>query len=296
MGFTAIGGMALFSGIAGAIGTFATGVVVSAVVGAAVGGIASAVMGGDIGKGMLFGAIGGVVTGGIAGGQISSLFTGAAPTGTAGTGMTYGGQGTIASIGGSSPTTAVATTTTGSGAESGSFVKDMALAMAPEAVKAVGAGMLAGADKKGQATPQKQTAVRSGGGGGGGSSGPSLADQLALMEAEDKGKMARLIKEGEIGDRQIGLKSEAAIKEMSKDYALAKDKSAFEFGQEWDKQKATAAGAAASEYQTGAAAYEAVLAAQKARGDAGSGRENTQTPSGGEEALLGPVEEEAMAY
>ena len=293
-GFAAIGGMAIFSGMAGAIGAMATGIVVSAVVGAAVGGLVSAVTGGDIGKGMLFGAIGGVVTGGIAGQGISSLFTGAQPLVSGATVGTSQGSATFIGAGESGTfltQTAAAPVAKAGLSATGSIVKDIAVASAPELIKGIGAGILAGRQQELEAPKQPKISAGRSGGGGGGGGGPSLEDQLALQAAQDEAAMARLLAEGKIGDRQIGLKSDSALKEMGKEYELAKDKSAFEHGQAWDKQKATAAGAAATEYQSGEGAYEAVVAAQKARGDQGTGRENSQIYP--DTALAG--EEEAMA-
>ena len=228
-GFAAIGGMAIFSGMAGAIGAMATGIVVSAVVGAAVGGLVSAVTGGDIGKGMLFGAVGGVVTGGIAGQGISSLFTGAQPLVS---GATVGtSQGSATFIGAGESGTFLTQATAGTAAKTaglsptGSIVKDIAVASAPELIKGIGAGILAGRQQELEAPKQPKISAGRSGGGGGGGGGPSLEDQLALQAAQDEAAMARLLAEGKIGDRQIGLKSDSALKEMGKEYELAKDKS-----------------------------------------------------------------------
>ena len=296
-GFAAIGTIGLFSGMAGAIGTIATGVIVSAVVGAAIGGISAAVMGGDIGKGMLFGAIGGVVTGGIAGEGIAGMFTGAETIGTTaageiakapvGSSMIEPGTGFIAESG--IVEGATTTVPTPAGPTTGSWVKDIAVASAPEVIKGIGQGILAGQKEQPKA---KSVSAPRGGGGGGGGGGLGLDEQLAIQAAKDKAAMERLLAEGKIGSEQIELKSDMALKEMGEEYKLAKDKSAFEHEQAWDKQKATAAAAARAGYQSGAGAYEAVLAAQEGRGDPGTGRENTAQQPPMEQALAG---EEAVA-
>lgn len=291
-GFIAIGGLLGVGGAGLAAGI--VGFAASAVVGAAIGGLTSAVMGGDIGKGMLFGAIGGVVVGGIGGQAISGLFGGAAEIGggVASTGLSYT-PGGIATIGGEA---AAAATTTGvtEAATMGvgmSVAKDIGIAVAPELVKAVGAGILAGQDD-GEAKPVAQTRSVGGGGSGGGGGGPSIGDELALQAAKDKALMDRLNREGEIGNTQISLKSDAAMAETAQDYKLQKEHSAFEFNQAWNKQKDTALGASKSQYQSGEDAYEAVVAAQKARGDQGTGRENSQIYP--DQALQEMPPEEAM--
>ena len=293
-GFAAIGMAVGLSGIGATIG----GIAISAAIGAAIGGLSAAVMGGDIGKGMLFGAVGGVVTGGIAGGAIvQGLGVSAMDAGTASIGMmgsageAVGGFGHGLATTGLSSTAQAANTAGGlvfGGSMKGNLLTEAVKAGTGPLVKGVGAALLAEDDpgidienrEDVQAHDREMAKLTSSLRGGGGSSGhaPNYTREVARINAE--AAMGRLKHQTAAHTADIKLEGGQSRLTQAQQYKLANQNEQAKFGREWDKPKASAATAGDQVYQSGAGAYDAVLAAQQARGDTGSGRENS--------ALAGP--------
>ena len=291
-GFAAIGMAVGLSGIGATIG----GIAISAAIGAAIGGLSAAVMGGDIGKGMLFGAVGGVVTGGIAGGAIvQGLGVSAMDAGTASIGMmgsageAVGGFGHGLATTGLSSTASAANTAGGlvfGGSMKGNLLTEAVKAGTGPLVKGVGAALLAeddpGIDIENREDVQQHEkdlmSMKGGSGGGSGGHAPNYTREVARINAA--AAMGRLKHQTAAHTADIKLEGGQSRLTQAQQYKLANQNEAAKFGRTWDKQKASAATAGDQVYQSGAGAYDAVLAAQEARGDAGSGRENS--------ALAGP--------
>ena len=208
---------------------FFKAVLVGAAIGAVVGGITAAIKDGDIFKGVLFGAIGGAVTGGIVHG-LNSVFTSLSatvtPTGTAGAmGMGADAASLKAAEAGISTAIKPAVTKTvetgffdGLMTDIGDGFKDivgdgLGSAMNQGALAAGISGlgqvynqkkMLEAQEEQAQAnrehelamldkqvaSAEKIASMRGGGGGGGG--GRSTADELALIEAQNRGALERV--------------------------------------------------------------------------------------------------------